>query len=65
MANRGKWIIISALNGSGKAGFRNVQSLLSVCENIVFLKAVCMVCRDHDGVFTVRRESRKVIVEEN
>jgi thymidine kinase len=61
MANRGKWIIISALNGSGKAGFRNVHSLMSLCENITFLRAVCMICRDHDGIFTLRRNSKKVI----
>lgn len=60
MANRGKWVIISALNGSGKAGFRNVHSLMSLCENIIFLKAVCMICRDNDGAFTIRRHAKKV-----
>lgn len=57
--------MISALNGSGKAGFKNVHSLMSVCESITFLRSVCMRCRDHDGVFTVRRNSKKVGRMEN
>lgn len=65
MANQGKWVVISALNGSGKAGFKNVHSLMSVCESITFLRSVCMRCRDHDGVFTVRRNSKKVGKLEN
>ena len=45
MANRGKTVIVAALDGTfQRSGFGNILSLVPLSESVVKLTAVCMIC---------------------
>ncbi|XP_028395628.1 thymidine kinase, cytosolic-like [Dendronephthya gigantea] len=54
LANKGKTIIVAALDGTfQRQAFGNVLSLIPIAENVVKLNAVCMNCFK-DAAFTMR-----------
>jgi thymidine kinase len=56
-ANEGKTVIWAALDGDYRARpFGRIHELLPMCEDIVKLKAVCMLCYN-DASFTARIET--------
>lgn len=45
MANRGKIVIVAALDGTyQRVGFGNILSLVPLAESVIKLTAVCMSC---------------------
>lgn len=63
LANEGKIIICSGLDGNylGKP-FGRILELVPLAEEVVKLKAVCMVCSD-DASFTARRGAAKTEID--
>ncbi|KAK7072749.1 Thymidine kinase, cytosolic [Halocaridina rubra] len=62
MANRGKIVIVAALDGTfQRSGFGNILSLVPLCESVVKLTAVCMICFE-EASYT-RRTSSETSVE--
>lgn len=54
MANRGKVVIVAALDGTfQRKGFGDILNLVPLAENVIKLSAVCMTCNS-DGHFTKR-----------
>ncbi|XP_045211513.1 thymidine kinase, cytosolic-like [Mercenaria mercenaria] len=54
MANRGKTVIVAALDGTfQRKGFGDILNLVPLAENVIKLSAVCMTCNS-DGHFTKR-----------
>ncbi|XP_052263492.1 thymidine kinase, cytosolic-like isoform X2 [Dreissena polymorpha] len=54
MANRGKIVIVAALDGTfQRKGFGDILNLVPLAENVIKLSAVCMTCNS-DGHFTKR-----------
>eukprot|EP00055_Hartaetosiga_balthica_P005182 m.14806 g.14806 ORF g.14806 m.14806 type:complete len:197 (-) comp4374_c0_seq1:918-1508(-) len=54
MANKGKMIIVAALDGTyERKGFANVLDLIPKSESVVRLNAVCMVCK-REAAFSKR-----------
>ena len=61
LANKGKTIIVAALDGTfQRQAFGNVLSLIPLAENVVKLNAVCMNCFK-DAAFTMRLGSETKI----
>lgn len=54
MANKGKIVVIAALDGTyQRQGFGDILHLVPLAENVVKLTAVCMCCFN-EGAFTKR-----------
>ena len=59
MANKGKIVIVAALNGTfERKSFGDIPSLLPLAEEISKLTAICMECKS-DASFTIRTTSSK------
>ncbi|KAK3607427.1 hypothetical protein CHS0354_035121 [Potamilus streckersoni] len=62
MADRGKIVIIAALDGTfQRKGFGDVLQLVPIAESVIKLSAVCMKC-NNEGHFT-RRKTQETSVE--
>ncbi|XP_066984793.1 thymidine kinase, cytosolic-like [Macrobrachium rosenbergii] len=62
MANRGKTVIVAALDGTfQRSGFGNILSLVPLSESVVKLTAVCMICFE-EASYT-KRTSAETSVE--
>lgn len=62
MANRGKTVIVAALDGTfQRSGFGNILSLVPLAESVVKLTAVCMICFE-EASYT-KRTSAETSVE--
>lgn len=60
LANRGKEVIISALNGTSEAyPFENVQELIPWSESIIKLNAICTKCGSEYGAFSYYKPGKK------
>eukprot|EP00794_Sanderia_malayensis_P009277 gene9277-10255_t len=61
LANRGKTVIVAALDGDfQRKGFGSILDLVPLAESVVKLSAVCMICFE-EGSFTKRLGSEKAI----
>lgn len=59
MANRGKTVIVAALDGSyQRTGFGDILNLIPLSESVIKLTAVCMICFD-EASFTKRIGAEK------
>lgn len=55
MANQGKIIIASGLSGNYKRQpFKNMPELTANAEKVVYLTAICMICKNDGAAFTKR-----------
>lgn len=62
MAERGKIVIVAALDGTfQKKGFGDILNLVPLAENVIKLNAVCMGC-NNEGSFT-KRKGQETAVE--
>ncbi|XP_063444542.1 thymidine kinase, cytosolic-like [Mytilus trossulus] len=62
MAERGKTVIVAALDGTfQKKGFGNILNLVPLAENVIKLTSVCMGC-NNEGSFT-KRKGQETAVE--
>ena len=63
MANRGKTVIVAALDGTWEQKpFHNIANLMPKCESIVKLTSVCMACLK-PGTFTRRLDANDTRLE--
>lgn len=65
MANQGKIIVASGLSGNYKRQpFQNIPQLSALADNIIYLTAICMICKSEGAAFTKRisSESAEVLV---
>ncbi|GCA63574.1 thymidine kinase [Kipferlia bialata] len=54
-ANMGKHVIVAALSGKwSREPFPEVAKLMSMCEDVTMLKAVCKRCKNRDAAFSAR-----------
>ena len=54
-SNRGKHVIISALDGDfERKPFGQVCDLIPLSEKVEKLQAICMLCKDENAVFNLR-----------
>ncbi|XP_048757601.2 thymidine kinase, cytosolic-like isoform X2 [Ostrea edulis] len=61
MAERGKTVIVAALDGTfQKKGFGNILNLVPLAESVIKLTAVCMRC-NNEGSFTKRRGTETAV----
>ncbi|XP_061181803.1 thymidine kinase, cytosolic-like [Saccostrea echinata] len=61
MAERGKTVIVAALDGTfQKKGFGNILNLVPLAESVIKLTAVCMRC-NREGSFTKRTGSQTAV----
>lgn len=61
MADRGKIVIVAALDGTfQRQGFGDILNLVPMAENVIKLSAVCMTCNS-DGHFTKRTTKDKSV----
>ncbi|XP_022317984.2 thymidine kinase, cytosolic-like isoform X2 [Crassostrea virginica] len=61
MAERGKTVIVAALDGTfQKKGFGNILSLVPLAESVIKLTAVCMRCNS-EGSFTKRKGTETAV----
>lgn len=61
MANRGKTVIVAALDGTfQRQGFGNILQLVPLAESVVKLSAVCMVCFQ-EGHYTKRTSTETAL----
>jgi len=61
MANRGKTVIVAALDGTyQKKPFGRVLELVPIAESVIKLSAVCMMCKK-DAAFSHRISSEKQV----
>jgi thymidine kinase len=59
MANRGKTVIVAALDGSyQRRGFGDILNLIPLAESVIKLTAVCMICFE-EASFTKRIGAEK------
>lgn len=62
MANRGKTVIIAALDGTyQRKPFGHVLELIPLAESVIKLSAVCMGCRKRDAAFSHRISAEKQV----
>lgn len=55
LANKGHVVIVASLIGTfQREGFGDILNLIPKCDDVVFLKAVCMSCKKNDAPFTSR-----------
>lgn len=63
MANRGKIVLVAALDGTyQRQGFANILNLVPLAENVVKLTAVCMSCFN-EAAFTKRIGLEKEVIQ--
>jgi len=65
LANNGKTVIVSALNGNFKREpFEVISRLISKCETIQNITSVCYNCGDDNANFTLRltNDQREVVI---
>ena len=61
MANKGKTVVIAALDGTfQRKAFASILELIPLSENVVKLNAVCMMCFG-DGSFSKRISADKEV----
>lgn len=61
MAERGKTVIVAALDGTfQKKGFGDILNLVPLAESVIKLTAVCMSC-NHEGSFTKRKGTETAV----
>ncbi|EGR33225.1 thymidine kinase, putative [Ichthyophthirius multifiliis] len=59
LANQGKIVIVAALDASfQRKAFNNILDLVPICEEIIKLKAVCLICKE-DASYSKRKGSSK------
>ncbi len=58
----GKVIIISALDGDFAQNiFKNVADIIPYCNSIIKMNGICMVCKENESIFTIRKNNDKRI----
>lgn len=61
MANRGKIVIVAALDGTyQRLGFGDILRLVPLAESIVKLTAVCMICYE-EASYTKRTSTETAV----
>ena len=62
-ANNGKIVIISALDGDfHRNPFGQICEIIPLCEHVIKLHGVCMICKNENSAFTKKINSNDTIV---